>query len=808
VATHPFVEKIQALVQGISQQAQGLRYKGQVEDATNMDFSVVDGARKRPGGETIAAIVGSAASSVVNENTQYRMHKIERDDQEEYAVIYGRGLLEVVDLGTGETATITRDTDAETYIATSTAYADDLRFVTIADTTMIVNTKRTTRVQPGTGGADIDDSRMPVALVRTGLNPLTFELKMQSFGGRKFFQQKIDQSSGTTTSGTFTLSYLGYTTTHTLEYDANSSDVQKALEGNGIDPDDHEDGIDGLQPFPYGKIICTGGPLPTKPVYVNISSDLDVTEMLVCDASQLVGGAYAVARGDEDRDPAPEFIRNEMAIRDISYFRNRLCFASDEFMSFSRSDDLFNFFLDTPITITDADPIELQLSATDVNIIDFLVPYRNAIIALTQSGQQFELTSGDSFTSSTAAVTPTTRYSTQKVRPVLNGSNLFMAGASNGYSTLLEYYFDEASVSNLAVNVAQHVDTLLPPNMVKIVTTNTTNAVYCFPTLDGDVTAGQTMTSAATGVWNVDATWVGNESPQPNDTAIIASGHTVSFTGYESDLTFVSWEQNPGLVSRIYAYRWYNAGQERKQSSWARWDFAGDAIQDAICVDDDMFIMRRHKSLADDAVRLKIDKLKLAQTTADTTPANRKVYMDHMIQVTGVHDDGDPGVTTWSLTDAQSDSSYNVIVKADGTELTGFTNTTSGAGDGPKITLAGNHAGASLIGRKVVSEIVLSEPFPRTPQGEPLEDGRLTLKKLVVGHRRSGPYSVEVDSQLPSICPTRTTSKTDTAIEDGELTVPSAGQARDIRLTMTSDNSYPVTWSSIEWHGSFTTITE
>ena len=799
--TRPFVEKIQSLAQGISQQARSLRYKGQCEDATNVDFSVVDGARKRPGGFSVINVPDA------DENTTYRMHRIERDDQEEYAVIYGRDFLEVVDLTNGVQATIDKtDTVALDYISAQSAKADDLRLITIADTTFICNTKRSTRTSPGSEGADIDSSRMPVKLVRTALEPLTFKLSSTSWGGRKYYQQILQQTAGATTSGTFKLTYLGYTTTHTLNHDANSDDVQKALEGNGITTGDTA--IFGIQPFPYGKVICTGGPLPDKPIYINLSDDFEVEELISVNSGTLNGGNYGIKRGNEDRDPAPEFIRSQQPIRDIGYFRNRLCLAAYEFMVFSLSDDLFNFFLETPLTITDADPIELQLSATDVNIVDFLVPFRNTVISLTQSGQQFELTSGDTFTSTTAAVTPTTRYSTQKVRPVLNGTNLFMAGESNGYSTLLEYYYDDASVSNTAVNVAAHVDTLLPPNMVKIVTTNTTDAVYCLPTLEGDVSGGATITSAGnstTGDWNSASSWQGTVTPQPNDTAIIQSGDTISFTGYASNNQFSNWEQNSGLVSRIYAYRWYNSGNERKQSAWARWDFKGDAIQDAICIDDDLFLMRRQKSLADSKVYLKIDKLQLAQTASATAPVNRKVHLDHAItNVTGVHDDGDPGITTWTLSNDQSDSSYDTIVLADGTELTGLTVSTNP----PKITKAGEYEGACIIGRKVTSELTLSETFPRTPQGEPMEDGRLTLKKVVVGHRRSGPYAVVVDSSLPDIVPTRTTNKSATTVDNGELNVPSAGQARDLAITLKSDNSYPVTWSSIEYHGEYNTITE
>tara|TARA_Y100001937_G_scaffold114573_2_gene164452 strand:+ start:426 stop:2816 length:2391 start_codon:yes stop_codon:yes gene_type:complete len=796
LATQRFVEKLQSLAQGISQQQQSLRYKGQLEDALNVDLSVVDGARKRPGGFTLAEVGGA------DPNRTYRMHRIERDDLEEYAVVYGRDLLKVVDLTSGtEASVIIGDTEAQDYLAENNAEADDLRFVTIADTTFILNTKRPTRLEVGSDGANIDSNRMPVRLVRTSLSPLEFTLSKSTFKGRGFQQQVLQADTGTVTGGTFALHFLE--TTRAIPFDANSSTVQEELEGNGLLSGSNV--IDGLNAFPFGKVICTGGPLPDKPIFINISKDVEV-DTLITVPNQPNGGTYKVTQGSDERDPAPEFIRLGLPIRDIGFFRNRLCLASDEFMSFSRSDDLFAFYLGEPIAITDADPIELQLSSTGVNVIDFLVPYRNSILASTQSGQQFQLTSDDTFTPSTAAVTPTTRYSTQKVRPVLNGSNLYMAGASNGFSTLLEYFFSDASASDQAVNVSQHVDALIPPDVVRMVTTNTTDAVYMLPTLDGDITDGSIIVSNQTGTWSDGSTWVGGVSPQPSDTCIIASNHVVTFTGYASNNTFVSRQNAPGLVSRIFAYRWYDAGEQRKQSAWARWDFEGDSIQDAICIDDDLFLMRRQTSLSNQSTFLKIDRLALAQTTKSDGNAGRRVHMDHTIDATGTFSD-ELNQTTFTLTAAQSDTSYDTIVKSDGTEVTGFTNNSSA--NPPNIVASGNHAGLVQIGRKVKSSIVLSQVFPRTPQGEPLDDGRLTLRKAVVAHRNSGPYTVTVaQPSLPNFVPSRVANAGSTTVGTDEVTVPLNGRSDDLTITIESNNSYPATFSSVEYHGEYNTITE
>ena len=73
----PFVNKIPSLVQGISKQAESVRHPGQCEDAVNINFNIVDGARKRRG----TKFLGQDAVGAY-EGVQYRMHRIERDDAE------------------------------------------------------------------------------------------------------------------------------------------------------------------------------------------------------------------------------------------------------------------------------------------------------------------------------------------------------------------------------------------------------------------------------------------------------------------------------------------------------------------------------------------------------------------------------------------------------------------------------------------------------------------------------------------------------------------------------------------------------
>jgi hypothetical protein len=121
------------MASGISKQPPHERFPGQVEDAQNVVFSVVDGAGNRNGTTFHKNITG------LTPGANLRLHKIERDASEQYWVIFGAGVLKVEGLD-GNSATVTITAAAQKYLNLNGATADQLRLVTIADYTLIVNT--------------------------------------------------------------------------------------------------------------------------------------------------------------------------------------------------------------------------------------------------------------------------------------------------------------------------------------------------------------------------------------------------------------------------------------------------------------------------------------------------------------------------------------------------------------------------------------------------------------------------------------------------------------------------------------------
>lgn len=819
MANKPFFQTVSSLVQGISRQAPGVRYPGQFEHANNITFNIVDGARKRHGTVTQSRISGASPSDT------YSMHRIERDDEEEYLICYGKGLFKIYDVNNatwiykGNNLTFA-DSDAESYLAYASPDSSELAFTTIADTTFIANKKRTTRTL--NSGSEIDPKRMPIKLQRTQINPTKFVASTAEWKERSYHQQVLSFGNTPNTGG-FKLGYLGSTVskrydpnggTIILPYNAESNEISEYLNGNGVgieDATDKNEAITGLNTIAYGKVIVTGGPIHKKDITITFSPDLDV-DTLVTVHSNTTGQSLSVARGSDDKDPAPMIFTDSMAITNLAYYRNRLALTADEVVVFSATDDIFNFYQETPGTLVDSDPIVAQLAATDVCIIDSIIPFRNAMILLTKAGQQFELGSGEVFSPSTASVTPSTRYQTQSVQPVQIGDRLYMVGVAGSYSTLLEYYYDDNAVSNKAADITKHVDDLIPPTVLHVESAQAQETVMLMPTLEGD-TSGSTILSNGTGGgdWSQGSTWSGGVAPGVADNAYIVGTDTVTFDDYPSVSSLVNNAvAGTGIAGKLFLYRSYSVGQERKQSAWTIWNFETDALMDCKVIDDELFLLRRQTQGDDELTYLVIETIDMSESRAGLVgPAGQQwnVHVDHRQGPISGSYDSVADETRWTLT--HNDNACDTAVCADGTVVD-----VSSQGNGTYVTASGGNYtsnGVAYIGRKIVSELVLSRLYARDDTGKPYLDGRTKSKKLIVNHENSGDYDVVVSNSNTETNSRTTTHSTVDPLgisSSGELTVWTHGKNTEVTVTLTSDNPKPVTWVAMEQHGEIDQMTE
>jgi hypothetical protein len=131
--------KADLLIGGISTQPSHIRFPNQQGDSTrNVRYDVRDGAHWRPGTQYITTVSSLTALG------DYRLHAIERDELEQYVVVYGQASgamdVRVFDALDGSEATVNVTAAAQTYLSNGTPDASDMRALSFIDSTFFLNT--------------------------------------------------------------------------------------------------------------------------------------------------------------------------------------------------------------------------------------------------------------------------------------------------------------------------------------------------------------------------------------------------------------------------------------------------------------------------------------------------------------------------------------------------------------------------------------------------------------------------------------------------------------------------------------------
>lgn len=190
--------------------------------------------------------------------------------------------------------------------------------------------------------------------------------------------------------------------------------------------------------------------------------------------------------GSQVTNPAPKLLTEGVRIADMALHRNRLVLAGDAFVAFSTDDDLFNFFHADFDNLVDSDPFEKSIGSGEVALVKHIATWRKTLMIFTTAGHQFELSAPEGLTTATASLTPATHHRAQSARPAVSGSALHFAVDGGEHAELVEYLFDEATVSTVAENLAAHVDTLLPRTVRRIVSHGAQGLVFMLSEEDTD----------------------------------------------------------------------------------------------------------------------------------------------------------------------------------------------------------------------------------------------------------------------------------------------------------------------------------
>ena len=142
------VNSVPNLAQGVSQQPDNLRYPGQCDEQVNAWATVVEGLVKRPPTNYVKNVQASSTDS-----DKLFTHFVKRDEQNKYVIAVSLGGISAYNLSLGASVSVYTTSIASSYLSLGSGSlgavqnpAKDLRALTVADYTFLVNKKRTVAI--------------------------------------------------------------------------------------------------------------------------------------------------------------------------------------------------------------------------------------------------------------------------------------------------------------------------------------------------------------------------------------------------------------------------------------------------------------------------------------------------------------------------------------------------------------------------------------------------------------------------------------------------------------------------------------
>lgn len=537
-----YSQSIKNFVQGISQQPTLLRFPEQLEEQINGFSTEVSGLQKRVPTVHLKTLTGLN----LTKGSKPLVHFIDRDKQQKYMVVFTNNTLKVYDMKGVEKTVNIEDAD---YLKTDTP-RDDLRGMTVADYTFILNTKKVVKMT-SKKSPDYFSSQGSMLYVKQGQYGRTYQVWIDG----------VSKCSHTTPNGD--------AAEQTKQIDTNyiADQINTQLNKNGVSTD-HEDnwiriksnglvqtadGFNHQALINFKKSIQRFSLLPaTAPdnycvkvkgdpngasegsYYVKYSKANNVWEECVCpninieiDATTMPHALVHNADdtftfkkltwkerkvGDDDSNPYPSFI--DKTLSSIFFYRNRLGVSSDENIIMSESGEYFNWWMTTANDLLDTDGIDVPITSTKANLINYIVVFSEDLYAFSND-TQFIIRADSTLTPKTASPTEITQFnSSPDCQPKVAGKNMYFPSEHGEFTTIREYYtVQDISQMKNAQDITSHIPNYIEAGVYEIVSSTSENVLFC-------------LTNGAT------------------DT--------------------------------IYIYKYLFANEERIQSSWSKWVFDGE----------------------------------------------------------------------------------------------------------------------------------------------------------------------------------------------------------------------------------------
>jgi hypothetical protein len=735
------------LLNGVSQQPSPLRQVTQGETQTNALSSVIDGLIKRPPTEHINTLERPFNVEFTDDSA---VHWVDRGVDGRHCVIVNGGQHPTVSVY-DETGNLLHNSSNQYYLYCENP-AKDIEFLTVADTTFILNKTKTVAMNAAT---------VPGTLVTSekyqGFEDLPVETSTHHVGDgntSRFpvgfnFHDPMDLR--VRVNGTLYLlnsNYFLEDDNKTIRFPTNPPNhatIVFSLEPNvGDIIEVIGDSGNAFDSFYVKSVSKSAYEETVKP---GITYQLDASTMpLVLRPGPVPQIPFTLLEatwldrevGDLDSAPDPSFVGKK--ISNMFFYKNRLGFLSEENVIFSGAGDYFRFFPKTVTTVLDDGPIDVTASHTKVSRLNSAIPF-NESLTLFSEQSQFTIQNAGNLTPKTISIVPSTEFENDAdVSPVGAGNNIYFSSKKGDFSSIREYYIQADTIMSDALEVTAHVPKYVPKNLVKLATSS-------------------------------------------NEDILVA----------------LSADER----SKLYVYKWFTDGTQKLQSSWSTWELSDDSfIVDATIIENNLkLVIKRGSSLFFENIDLQ---------HLDDAGLNFCVRADRKTSLTGTYDSG-TDTTTWTLPYTY-DGPVHVVKSGSWPERKGANITNYRDGIHTYVRATGDYSAYPvIIGIPYDMTYEFSTQHVREKNGtQSIQSGRLQLRTMRVNYENTGYFKIEVTPYARQTYSYEYTGVVlnqlgstigDVSLEDGTYRFPVQSKNDRVSIKLVSDSYLPCAFQNAEWEG-------
>lgn len=780
-------QSIKNLKGGVSQQPDILRYPEQAERQINAWSSETEGLQKRPP-TLFRKVIGNAGAL----GAAPLVHLINRDEFEQYLAVFTGSDVRVFDLQ-GNEKVVRGD---RSYISVPDPQTN-LRMVTVADFTFIVNRQRTVRVDPGiTHGGNFNDKADALINVRGGqygrklsvtVNAVTVEHQLPPGDNAKDDPPQVDAQNIAEALAEKLRSAMP-----TWEFNTGPGYIHiKAPAGENISNLQTKDGYADQLINPVTHYVQSFNKLPLNApdgYLVQIVGDTSKTadryyvryELARKVWAETVGWnvTYKLApetmpwtlvraadgnfdltthewadreAGDDNTNPHPSIV--DSTLNDIFFFRNRLGLISGENIVLSRTSKYFSLYPLSVANLSDDDPIDVAVSHNRVSILKYAVSFSEELL-LWSDEAQFVLSASGVLSAKSIELNLTTQFSfSDKVRPFGIGRNIYYAQPRSSYTSFMRYYaVQDVSIVKNAEDMTAHVPNYIP------------NGV-----------------------------------------------HAISGSGTENYACVLT----SGAKRKIFIYKFLYLDEEIRQQAWGEWDMGENTqVLGAHCLNSRMVVIMQNdfnvwmaevdftKDTTDfplEPYRMQLDMKAAYQIPTDAYDIETNVTRVDLRRIYGMN------FSTGKFAITEKDGRVNVYEPESGRWA-----------DSPVINVVGNMAGVSVVVGFLMPMTYQFSKFLIKQQQQDgtttTEDaGRLQLRRAWVNYQNSGTFDVFVDNGSRKFAYRFTGARigsqhlraTELNLGTGQFRFPVAGNAANQAVTIWSEATTPLTIIGAGWEGNY-----